>query len=872
VVYLGNLRGVGLSYYLTFMLCRLALLSLFLAPLASVGAVSPFLEKNCVECHDADAKKGGLDLTALKADLTDAKSFETWVKIFDRTANGEMPPKKKTRPDAAQQSAYLGDLSALLVRQDSARIVAQGRTVERRMNRFEYENAVRDLLQAPWLDLKETLPEDTDAFRFNKTGQALDVSHVQLQRYLTAAEDGLRSAFVSSIEKPDASPKRYYARQQGSYTGKMKFSEFNQSPERATFPTLGFAGQPDVRRGDAKISVGKADPKLRDEEGVGVVHGAYEPVEPSFSTFQAPTAGRYKLKLCGHSVWVGPGKPTGKGPARWYIPDLDDISKGHRPEPVTVYALSHPRILRRIGNVDFNPDPTVNELDVVLKAGETIRIDAVRFYRSRPGASRAQNPLATPEGQPGLVMRWIEVEGPLAPKWPAAPYAVLFDELPAKRAVGSPLRYDIETNDAPKDAERLLRRFVKQAYRTPVSSQEEIRFLPLILGAMKSGSTFAEAMLTGYTAVLCSPSYLYLQEKPGRLDDHALAARLAYFLWNSPPDAQLRSLATAGTLHDPKTLRAQTERLLADPRSARFVDTFTDYWLDLRKAGANDPDNLLYPDYYLDDHLVESARDESHATFAELIRGNLPVRNIVDADFVFVNERLAALYQLPPVQGGKLRKVALPKDSVRGGFMTQAAVLKVTANGTTTSPVIRGAWIMERVLGRKPPPPPASVPAVEPDTRGAVTIRQQLEKHRTLESCSSCHTKIDPPGFALENFDVMGGFRERYRALDGKTPEVGIGKNGQKYAFHNALPIETYGELDGKKFKDIREFKKIVAADERQLARNIFGQLAVFATGAPVGFSDRPKVEAVLDQAKEGHYGVRDLVHGLVSSDLFLNK
>ncbi len=851
---------------------RLALLSLLLSPLVCSGAVSPFLEKNCIECHDAEAKKGGLDLTALMSDLTDAKSFETWVKVFDRTSSGEMPPKKKARPEASQQSAYLGDLSALLLRHDTGRIAAEGRTVERRMNRFEYENAVRDLLQAPWLDLKEILPEDTEAFRFNKTGPALDVSHVQLQRYLTAAEEGLRSAFISSVEKPDGSAKRYYARQEGSYTGKMKFSEFNMSPERATFPTLGFAGQPAVRRGEAPMSVGKANLKLRDEEGVGVVHGAYEPVEPKFASFRAPSAGRYKLKLCGHTVWVGPGKPTGKGPARWYIPDLDDISKGRRPEPVTVYALTPPRVLRRIANVDFNPDPTVNEIDVVLKAGESIQIDTVRFYRSRPGASRAQNPLATPEGQPGLVMRWIEVDGPLAPKWPASPYAVMFDDLLAKRVVGSPLRYDVETQDAPKDAERLLRRFVKQAYRTPVSAQEEVRFLPLVLGAMKSGSTFAEAMLTGYTAVLCSPSYLYLQEKPGRLDDHALAARLAYFLWNSPPDAQLRSLAAAGSLHDPQVLRAQTERLLADPRSARFVDTFTDYWLDLRKAGANDPDNLLYPDYYLDDHLVESARDESHATFAELIRGNLPARTIVDADFVFVNERLAALYQLPSVAGAKLQKVALPKDSLRGGFMTQAAVLKVTANGTTTSPVTRGAWIMERVLGRKPPPPPASVPAVEPDTRGAVTIRQQLDKHRTLESCSSCHTKIDPPGFALENFDVMGGFRERYRALDGKTPELGIGKNGQKYAFHNALAIESYGDLDGRKFKDIREFKKIVATDERQLARNIVGQLAVYATGAPIGFADRPKVDVVLDRAKAGHYGVRDLIHGLVSSDLFLNK
>ncbi len=854
------------------MLRPLALLGLLLLPLGSSGALAPFLEKHCVECHDADAKKGGLDLAALGSDLSDRKAFETWVKVFDRTASGEMPPKKKPRPDAAQKSAYLGDLSVLLARQDTARVAAQGRAVERRMNRFEYENAVRDLLQAPWLDLKEILPEDTEAFRFNKSGQALDVSHVQLQRYLTAAEEGLKSAFVSSVEKPDASPQRHYARQQGSYVGKMKFSEFNQSPERATFPTLGFKGQPEVRRGDAKVTVGRADPKLRDEEGVGVVHGAYEPVEPNFSTFRAPTAGRYKLKLCGHSVWVGPGKTTSKGVARWQIPDLDDISKGRRPEPVTVYALTHPRILRRIGNVDFNPEVTVNELDVVLKAGETIQIDVVRFFRSRPGASRAQNPLATPEGQPGLVMRWIEVEGPLAPQWPAAPYAVMFDDLPAKPVVGSSLRYDVVPKDAPKDAERLLRRFVRQAYRSPVSAEEEVRFLPVILGAMKSGSTFAEAMLAGYTAVLCSPSYLYLREQPGRLDDHALAARLAYFLWNSPPDAELRSLAAAGKLREPKTLRAQTERLLADPRSLRFVDTFTDYWLDLRKAGANDPDNLLYPDYYLDDHLVESARDESHATFAELLRGNLPARAIVDADFVFVNERLAALYQLPPVAGAKLQKVALPKDSVRGGFMTQAAVLKVTANGTTTSPVVRGAWIMERVLGRKPPPPPASVPAVEPDTRGAVTIRQQLEKHRTLESCSSCHTKIDPPGFALENFDVMGGFRERYRALDGKTPEVGIGKNGQKYAFHNALAIEAYGELDGRKFKDIREFKQIVAADDRQLARNLVGQLVVYATGAPVGFADRPKVEAILDRTKAGRYGVRDLVHGLVSSDLFLNK
>lgn len=851
---------------------RLLALLLAFSPWCARAQVAPFLEKHCVECHDGEVKKGGLDLTTLKSDLSDRRAFEVWTKVHDRVASGEMPPKKKARPEAGQQSAYLGGLAASLAKQDAARIAAEGRSVERRMNRFEYENALRDLLRAPWLDIKESLPEDTDAHRFNKTGAALDVSHVQMQRYLAAADEALRSAFVSSVAPDESKSHRHYARQQGGYVGRMKFSEFNQSPERATFPTLGFVGQPEVRAGRAPATVGKSNPALRDEEGVGVVHGSYEPVEPFFGTFRAPQSGRYLVKLCGHSVWVGPGTTKSKGKVRWQIPDLDNISKGRRPEPVTVYALTPPRVLRRIGTIDLGADVTVAELDVYLKAGESIQIDVTRFFRSRPGASRAQNPLATPEGQPGLVMRWIDVKGPLSPQWPAAPYAVLFDDLPAKPVKGGALPYVVVPKDPAADAERLLRRFVRLAYRRPVSAAEEARFLPVIRGALASGSSFAEAMFAGYTAVLCSPSYLYLREAPGPLDDHAVATRLAYFLWNSPPDAELRALAAAGKLRDPEVLRAQTDRLLADPRSERFITSFADYWLDLRKAGANDPDSLLYPDYYLDDHLLESARDESHRSFGELVRANRPAREVVAADYVFVNERLAALYQLPPVEGARLRKVALPAGSVRGGFMTQAAVLKVTANGTTTSPVVRGAWVMERILGRKPPPPPPSVPAVEPDTRGAVTIRQQLEKHRTLESCSSCHTKIDPPGFALESFDVMGGFRERYRALDGKTPEVGVGKNGQQFAFHNALAVESYGDLDGKPFKDIREFKQIVAADERQLARNLVGLFTVYATGSPVGFADRPKVEAILDRAKPGRYGVRELVHGLVSSELFLNK
>jgi hypothetical protein len=215
----------------------------------------------------------------------------------------------------------------------------------------------------------------------------------------------------------------------------------------------------------------------------------------------------------------------------------------------------------------------------------------------------------------------------------------------------------------------------------------------------------------------------------------------------------------------------------------------------------------------------------------------------------------------------------LPKDSVRGGLLTQAAVLKVTANGTTTSPVLRGAWVMERILGQKSPPPPPSVPAIDPDIRGAVTIRQQLEKHRSVESCNVCHSKIDPAGFALESFDVMGGWRERYRSESGGELAEGIAKSGQKFAFHYALPVDASGKLpDGREFRDVRELKRLLLADERQLARNLARQLAVYATGAPIRFADREQIEGILDRASSSHYGVRTVILELVQSDLFLNK
>ncbi len=320
-------------------------------------------------------------------------------------------------------------------------------------------------------------------------------------------------------------------------------------------------------------------------------------------------------------------------------------------------------------------------------------------------------------------------------------------------------------------------------------------------------------------------------------------------------------------------LRAETERLLRDPKSRRFVEAFLDYWIDLRKMEDSTPSTTLYNDYYLDDALSEAALAESQLFFEELLRRDLPARNIVDSNFTFLNERLALHYGVPGVRGIAMRRVTLPPDSPRGGFLTQASVLKVTANGTTTSPVLRGKWIMERILGYEIPPPPP-VAAVEPDIRGAVTIRQQLDKHRADPSCATCHSKMDPPGFALESFDVMGGWRDRYRGVSEEKPaEKGFGKNGQAFAFHLGLPVDSRGELpDGRRFTDIREFKGLLRREERTVARNLARQLVVYATGAPVRFSDRAQIEQILQSTRSGNYGVRRLVHQIVQSDLFRNK
>ena len=476
-------------------------------------------------------------------------------------------------------------------------------------------------------------------------------------------------------------------------------------------------------------------------------------------------------------------------------------------------------------------------------------------------------------GQPGVAIQWLEVEGPISPEiWPPSSHRILFDNLPIRVApAGSSLPVEVVSENAHDDIRRLLRRFIKLASRQPIADEVVSSYERLILARLEQDASFTEAVLAGYKAFLCSGHMLYVQE-PKQADDHfAIAARLSHFLTNSRPDTQLMAQAQRQQLRRADTLRAETDRLIESPEFLRFVSHFTDYWLDLRKIHRDEPDIRRFPEYRFDAYLVESMSRETQAFFEGMVRENLSVGVLVDAEFVYVNDRLARHYELPPLSGSTMRKVKLPEGSPFGGLLTQAAILKVTANGTSTSPVVRGAWVMDRLIGQPPPKPPASVPSVEPDIRGAKTIRELLALHAASTACSSCHARFDPVGAALENFDIFGSWRTRYRGLDDGEAVSGIDRAGHDYSYTLTGTVDASGQLlDGRWFRNVRELKEILVSDKRQLARNLLHQFIVYSTGTPIRFSDRLEIEATLNACSDDGYRVKDLIHSLVQSRIFL--
>lgn len=785
------------------------------ASAADLKAIQPFLEAHCYDCHSDGNAKGGLDFDKLDKDLTKVGTVSKWVRIHDRVARGEMPPpgKSAAKDAAPHKPAFLASLSSTLTQASAA----HAHTVIRRLNRVEYENTLRDLLNVR-TELRGMLPEDGKAHGFDNVGDALDLSAVQMARYMEAAGKAL-----------------------------------DESISRGPKPELTIANA-DIGAGRNAEFVGKSWFRRADGALVFYNDGGYPGIKPG--DFRVNAEGLYRIRISGDAH--------------------------QSPKPITFAA--------HVGSDGFTGTVQTSYHQFVPNEVRTVTIEA--FMRPRETVRLMPQGLPNPYNDikkdgvanykgPGLAVTKLEIEGPIISEWPTAGHKARFGDLLAvdvgpenqRKNKNYRPRYEVSPKDPAAEAARVMPIFAQAAFRRPVTTAEVAPFVQLAKDELSSGATFEQAMRTAHIAILCSPDFLYLIEQPGRLDDYALASRLSYMLWGTLPDAALLDAAAKKQLSTPAGLRAQTERLLTDPRAARFTKNFTGQWLNLREIDFTVPDKQLYPEY--DDQLKDAMVLETELFFEEVLKKNLSLLNFTDSDWTMLNERLARHYRIDGVTGTEMRKVTLKPEYNRGGVLTHASVLKVSANGTTTSPVVRGAWVLERIIGFHPPPPPPGVPGVEPDIRGATTLRQQLDQHRSNETCNSCHRVIDPPGFALESYDVMGGYRENYRSLNKSFPgPKGDQLAGQRYVNWRIGPkVDATGVTDdGKPFSGLPEYKKILLADPQQLARALAEKLATYGTGRGMGFSDRATIDRIATAVAAKKYGFRDLVHEVVQSEVFRSK
>ncbi len=773
--------------------------------------LTPFLKKHCLECHDADLKKGGLDLESLAFDPANS----TWIKVFKRVRDSEMPPKKKEQPSQAEADAFLADLKTPLLKADAADISASGRVRSRRLTRVEYEHTLHDLLGID-IPLKTLLPDDRASHGFETVADGQQLSHHQLARYLDVADLALSNAFDRALKgdvpfQKFVEPKALSKSRGGNYRG----PEFRDGKSLSWPITLQFFGRMTETRvpDDGWYRVTLRDIHAINPGADGAVWGTLRSGEcysnaPLLFMVGLVEATATPRELI-YEAWIEKDHMLELKPNDGTLKNAPSGANG--------------------GNVSFAGR------DLAKQGFEGIAHSGISIQRIHPNADQS---------------------------------AV------KKKLFGETGHETIK----PEDLGKLVSRFAIRAFRRPVTEEQSTPYRQIAQKALSEGDSPAEALRTAYRAILCSPRFLTFIEAPGPLDDHAIASRLSYALWCSMPDFALIKLANDKKLHDPEVLAQQIERLLTDARSKRFIHSFTDQWLKLNQIDFTTPDVRQFRSF---DPIVQTSMlEETRAYFAEMLRSDLSITHLIDSDFAYLNGRLARHYARDNSMKGKsgkekkgkpqtipfalpesllvsslktgegLQKVALKPDAKRGGLITQGAILKVTADGTSTSPVVRGVFVNERILGNHIPPPPPGIPAIEPDIRGATSIRDQLGKHRNNESCASCHQTIDPPGFALENYDPVGIWRSAY----------GQGNQGAKIDPTGTTP-------EGDAFTNLTSWKQLYTQRPARLARAFAQHFLTYATGAPPRFSD----EAALDEISKTP-NLRSIIRAVFLGDIFLTK
>ena len=767
----------------------LAILLVLASPLSAQELdfkVRSFVDRHCAECHDAETKKGNLDLSRLSGDFSSRPLMDRWTSIIDRVQAGEMPPAKRPRPSAEEVQAFTGWIRPRLIAADRSR----RQVVQRRLNRVEYDYTIRDLLGID-VDLKALLPEDQRSGGFDNNGEALAVSAELLGSYLEAAERALDAAIVHG---PKPEEKTVTASAEKDVSGYLK-----------SYSIL-----------DGRVFIYQSE------------EGGYSKI--SSREKRAPSRGLYRIRF--DAVTRNTERPI------TFSVGASDFA------PVAVVA-------RTLGYFDATSTPKTFEFEALLE-----RNMAVQFF-AHTLPKWVHNEPAAVGSYPGIGWSAVTMTGPLNPVWPPESHTRLLGDVDLARGTL-------------QDAEKILRRFMPRAFRRPVTDDEVARYVKLVRSRLAAGRTFEKSLRAGLEGILCSPSFLYLREdlRPGdRVSDIELASRLSYFLWATMPDAELFDLAANDRLHEPEVLAAQAKRLIADPRRERFVEHFLSQWLQLRNIDATTPDKKLYKEF--DELLKISMVQESLGFFRELLTKDLSVMNCIDSDFAVLNRRLAAHYGIAGVDTLEVQPVKLPEGCLRGGVLTQGAVLKVTANGTNTSPVLRGVWVLENILGRHIPPPPPNITGIEPDIRGAVTIREQLQKHRDVPSCNVCHQHIDPPGFALESFDPVGRFRQNYAKWVAPPPP----QNPEWGHLAPGAVVDPAGRTSsGQPFAGIAEFKKLLLEHQMEFAHCLTEKLLTYGLGREMGYSDRDEIDSIVKKTAAAGNGLRTLIVSIVQSPTFARR
>ncbi|WP_145359728.1 DUF1588 domain-containing protein [Alienimonas californiensis] len=786
-----------------------------------VGAMRSFLEANCSDCHANGATEGGFELSSLPDEPT-VHDAGRWDRVYDRIQGGEMPPADYGPLDRGESRDFLFDLSRWLSTQQSVEISEKGRSRGRRLTALQLERTLQATLGID-VPLASLLPPDRRHHGFTTVTEG-GLSHHDLAAHLEVVDAALEEAFDRARTPQAVWEKELSAKDLARTNPNRRCREPELYKEMA------------VSWSTRLVYVGRL-PVTTARDG-----GGWHRL-----TFEAEA-----LKAPKEGLWctVRTGKLSSSAPT---MQDVGTFLVTDQPKTYTFEAW-----LPEGDMFEVRPN------DHRLKQGQT--------PGGQVGAGEMQ-----PQNVAGLGLHKATLtrfhRGPSDEEV----RALLFGDVETQwvknedRKKGQPSGWHEPKPRNPQGAlSALMRQFADRAFRRSVDSASLAPYIADAQANLQAGQSFTEALRGGYRALLCSPRFIYHVEEPGELDGPALAARLAYFLTGGPPDAELAALGANGEITKDDVLRAQTERLLTEERHGvrgleRFVQDFAFEWLDLSELDATEVISL-YPAF--DPALQISMRDQTHALLRAMFAEDLSVTHVVDADFVFLNERLADQYDLPftakptewsPENGGLIR-VPLPKDSPRGGLLTQGSILKHTADGAATSPILRGVWASERLLGITVPPPPENIPAVEPDTRGSTTIREQLAKHRADPSCASCHVKVDPVGFALESFDPAGAFRTDYMTRRG-------GKTVPR------APVDPSYEMpDGASFDDVVGFQKLATRRPDPLAANLASHLLTYATGAPVAFADRRAIDDVVWQARDADYGTRSLLHACIQSPLFRRK